>query len=257
MRLLASQNLFGYWESDGTRVTRLHPVPVLANGLCAEDGRVYLGDWSDVRVLDRDGQTAEVLHTKAQNCHTLRRLDGRLLIASTSNSSLVWGDEVVFRPGEFGLAPQPPHGFYLNAAIPWRDDEVLLGLRSHRAVVFFDVVARKIRRAVALPFLRNLHHPTPFGADLFLVSDDASVVMFDQTGRPVLRSPEVRWPRGIWVESRTRVWVADRRGIVRWNPQTNALERRVDSPLPPPSSLPERKGDVVGGALFDVAGLPD
>ncbi len=256
MRILASQNLYGYWESDGHRVTALHRVPVLANGLCTDGGLVYLADWADVHILNGSGTELETVHTRAVNCHTVRRHRGKTLLAGTGNSAVVWGDEVVFRPGEFGFRPQPPHGFYVNAAIPWRRDTVLIGLRSHRAVVFFDVKERCVERVVPLPFLRNLHHPTPFG-EFFLVSDDASVVLFDIEGRAMLRSPEIRWPRGIWVESRTRVWVADRRGIRRWNPQTNAIERSVDSPLPPPSSLPERKGDVQAGALFDVVGVGD
>ena len=257
MHLLVSQNLYGLLGSpDGTRFAEIHRHPVLANGLCAENGRVYLADWSDVLALDHSGRLVERVPTKAQNVHTLRRHDGRFLIASTADASVVWGDEVVFRPQNFGFRPVPPHGFYLNSAVPYRDSTILIGLRSHRAVVFFDVEKRKVERVIALPWLKNLHHPTGFGPDLFFVSDDSSVVLFGIDGKPLLRSPEIRWPRGIWVESRTRVWVADRRGISRINFQTNRIERRIDSPLNPPSSLPERAGDVPAGALFDVCSIP-
>ena len=258
--LFVSQNLYGVLSSDGFSLAPLGPpLRVLSNGLACHQGSLYLSDWSDLLVLDPvSGALRERLPTPARNIHTLRFLKGRPLLASTADARVFWGEELLFDPRDHDIPPAPPYGYYLNAAIPSPDGaEVLIGLRSHRAVLFLDLASRTLRTTVLLPFLRNLHHPTPYphlsDEGLFLVSDDASVVLVDAEGHPLVRSPDIPWPRGILVEGRTRVWVASRRGLVRWNPIANQIDRRIDSPLPPPSSLPERKEDNPAGALFDVA----
>jgi hypothetical protein len=253
--LVASQNLYGAAVSDGRRFVRYYHHPILANGLAFHDGSLYLSDWSNLFRFPLSGGTPEQLPSRATNIHTLRFLDGKPLLASTQDGRVYWGDDVVFNPQDFpSLQGQ---SIYLNAAIPLEGHKILISLRARREIAVYDLDERKPDRILSVPFLRNQHHPTPYVDGYFLVSDDSSVVVVDFEKGPVSRSPPMKWPRGIWVENPTKVWVADRHGLVAWNPKTNRILRRVDSPVSNPTETKINGETVIGGALFDVVGIPD
>ena len=252
--LVVSQNLYGALETaDGRRWTRFYRHSVLSNGLAVNHGHLYIADWSDLLKFT-DGEV-ERIPTRASNIHTLRFLDDKPLLASTQDNRVYWGDEVVFDPKDFAVLQGKP--IYLNAAIPFHDHQILLSLRARRELAVYDLDQRKPLRILSVPFLRNQHHPTPYVDGYFLVSDDSSVVVVDFEKGPVLRSPPMKWPRGIWVESEARVWVADRHGLTGWNPRTNRIFARLDSPIANPMETKVNGETVVGGALFDVVGVPN
>lgn len=254
--IVVSQNLYGALVTvDGRFWTRFYRHSVLANGLAVDGGSLYLADWSDLLKLSSTGDLVERIPTRASNIHTLRFLDGKPLLASTQDNRVYWGDEVVFDPKDFPVLQGQP--IYLNAAIPFKGHHVLLSLRARREVAIYDLDTRKPVRILSVPFLRNQHHPTPYVDGHFLISDDSSVVVVDFEKGPVARSPPMKWPRGIWVESPTRVWVADRHGLTGWNPRTNRIFSRLDSPVANPMETKVNGEAVVGGALFGVVGVPN
>ncbi len=253
--IVVSQNLYGAVATDGHHWNRYFHQSVLANGLAVEGGHFYLSDWSDILKVSFDGKLVGRTPTRATNIHTLRFLEGKPLMASTQDNRVYWGEDTVFDPHDFPVLRGQP--IYLNAAIPLRDHQILISLRARREISIYDLDERKPVKVLSVPFLRNQHHPTPYMDGYFLVSDDSSVVVVDYEKGPVSRSPPLKWPRGIWVESPTRVWVADRRGLAGWNPRTNRIFAYLNSPIANPMETKVNGETVIGGALFDVVGVPD
>jgi hypothetical protein len=155
---------------------------------------------------------------------------------------------------DFGRGLVPSESVIVNSAIPWYDDIVLINERWSGTVMMYDIVKRKVIQRVVCPWLMNSHHPTPFG-DTLLISDADSIVQVDMNGKLLLRSPALFWPRGILVKSKQEVWVTDATALVRWNPESNAIEKRLESPIHQPqvwNKGPAPKATIVGGALFDL-----
>jgi hypothetical protein len=239
--ILASQNLYGILASDGQRITDTIKHDVLANGI-AYNGHVYLGNWSSILETDANGKILNTISDNGyDNIHTINFYNGQMLVSSTGNDRIYLDKEIIFEPRTFGYRKF----IYLNSAVHWQDATILISARLPRQVIFFDVDKRKIERILTLPYLSNQHHPTPY-LDKFLVSDGDGIVMFDIDGRPLKKSPAMSWPRGIKVVSRTEVWCVDRNSIMQWNPVTNRINRRIESPI----RISGSEGN--GGALFDL-----
>lgn len=237
--------------SDGTRFTDFWKFDALSNGIAIDDsGEVWLGDWQDILHIDAGaGTVVERVHIPGiDNVHTLNFFRGLPLIASTGNDSVFLGKECIFRPRDMGLDGHA----YVNAAIPFTEDSVIISLRARKLAVIFNVEQRKVEKTIQLPFLHNQHHPTPYMDNLFLVSDGDGLVIFDDEGRPVQKSPRLDWPRGIKVISRTKVWAVDRHGIVEYNPVINRFTKRILSPLPKPNEMKAGNENIQAAALFDL-----
>jgi len=247
--ILASQNLYGIIAMDGHRITDTIRKDVLANGIAYHNGHVYLGDWSSIFEMDTGWNVINRIAADGyDNIHTINFYKDRLLVASTGNDRIYLDNEIIFEPRNFGYKKF----IYLNAAVHWQDSTIIISARLPKHVIFYDVDARKIQRILALPYLRNQHHPTPY-LDHFLVSDGDGIVMFDIDGKPVLKSPPMQWPRGIRVINRTKVYCVDRNSIMEWNPVTNTINRKIESPIR--ISADAGKDEDNGGALFDIINI--
>ena len=250
MRIYCSQNLFGVLVIDNWRVTDFYRHGVLSNGIALDgNGGLLLGDWSRILRLDSAGRhVSDMVVQGYDNLHTVNLWRGEVLAASTGNDRVFLGSECIFIPKEHGWKDFT----YVNSAYPYHDDIILISLRHKHAVVFYDTGKRKVEKVLVLPFLHNQHHPVPFMEDLFLVSDGDGIVMFNEEGKFMQKSPPLNWPRGIKVLGRTKVLAVDRRGIVEYNPAVNRFMRRLDTPVPPPTEMVRGDERVTGGALFDL-----
>jgi hypothetical protein len=249
--IFCSQNLYGILLSDGNRFTNFWKLDALSNGIALDgSGELWLGDWQDILHIDRrTGALIERVHIPGvDNIHTLNFYDGQPLIASTGNDSVFLGKECIFRPRDMGIREHA----YVNAAIPFTDGRIVISLRVKRLAVIFNVAERKVEKAIRLPFLHNQHHPTPFMGNMFLVSDGDGIIMFDEEGKFIQKSPRMDWPRGMKVMSRTKVWAVDRHGIVEYNPVLNRFMKRILSPLPKPIEMKEGENNIQAAAFFDL-----
>ena len=245
--ILASQNLYGIIAIDNNwKINDMWNLNVLANGIAYHDGKIYLGDWKDIIVLDTKGKLLDRISGNGyDNIHTINFFHDQLLVSSTSNDRIYLDGETLFEPKNAGYRKF----VYLNSAILWRDSTILISARIPRHVIFFDIDKRKVERILHLPFLSNQHHPVPY-MDHFLVSDGDGIVMFDIEGKPMEKSPPMAWPRGIKVLSRTKVLCVDRQSVMEWNPVTNMINHKIDTPI---DILDNTTGnDYTGGALFDL-----
>ncbi|MEM0011241.1 MAG: hypothetical protein QXT84_06070, partial [Candidatus Bathyarchaeia archaeon] len=169
MRFYCSQNLFGVIEINNWHATGFYRHDVLSNGIASDGGNeLLLCDWSRILRLDRNGKhISDVVVRGYDNLHTVNLWHGEILTASTGNDSVFLGDECIFVPRDYGW-----RGFtYVNSAVGYQDDIILISMRNKRSVVFFDVAKRKVEKVIVLPFLNNQHHPVPYMNGLFLVSD--------------------------------------------------------------------------------------
>jgi hypothetical protein len=249
--IFASQNLYGILCCDGSRFTDFWKLDALSNGIAFDgSGELWLGDWQDILHIDRrSGEVIEKRHVDGwDNIHTLNFFHGEPLVASTGNDSVFLGNECIFKPKDMNIRDHA----YVNAAIPYKDDTIVISLRRKKLAVLFDTANRKVEKVITMPFLHNQHHPTPFMDGLFLVSDGDGIVMFNEEGKPVQKSPRMDWPRGIKVVSRTKVWAVDRHGIVQYNPVLNTFTKKIDSPLPKPIEMKQGEDNIQASALFDL-----
>ena len=245
MKLIVSQNLLGYVEFTELGVSNVKRMDILANGIARHGNDLYIADWSDIYNVT----TGEKIHVEGySNIHTVNVYRNQLLVSSTENDRVFLGKEEIFKPSDFGFK-----GFqYVNAAIPYTDSLILIGMRNPKIMLIFDVDKRKIERAIRLPYLNNMHHPTPYFDDMFLVSDGDGVVLFDMNGRPIIKSQQMKWPRGIKVVDKYNVYIADRDSVYLWNPVQNRIVRKWHGPYTVYQDRKVNNDVVTAGAFFDL-----
>ena len=245
--IYASQNLYGIIVIDRNAVVDTWKLDILCNGIATDGKHIYLGDWSAILKLSMTGEPIDSIQVPGyDNIHTVNLWRDELLVSSTSNDSVYLGKERIFNSKEQGFKTFT----YVNSAIPFRDATILISQRNPKNVILFDVDKRKIEKIIRLPYLHNQHHPIAYTDDLFLVSDGDGIIMFDADGKAIRKSPPMAWPRGIKVIGRTKVICVDRSSIMVWNPVTNILNMRIETPIQKPNAV--AKHDDIGGALFDL-----
>ncbi len=98
-----------------------------------------------------------------------------------------------------------------------------------------------MEKQIRLPYLNNMHSPTHYKDDLFLVSDGDGVVLFDINGKPIKKSPHMNWPRGIKVVDEL-AYVVDRNTLYEWDVENNVITRSVHNTIQ----------EGLFGAFFDM-----
>lgn len=231
--IICSQNLYGlvYFE-DFEPIDYLF-LGIHGNGIAEKEDVIWVADYKDVLLFRKgDHKIIGKLSEKGyDNIHTLSFDGANLLVASTGNNTAFVNSDILL---EF------PQNHYLNSLIPW-ENKYLIGLRNPKVMLIYDKKEQKVEKEVHLPFLNNMHSPTHYKDDLFLVSDGDGVVLFNMEGKVIRKSPPMNWPRGIKVVDEL-AYVVDRNCLYEYDVENNYIVRKAENPI--------RK--AVFGAFFDL-----
>jgi len=231
MKFLCSQNLYGIVEFEDFEPVNYIRLNIHGNGIATKDDYIYIADYESI-IKIKNGKITERIHKDGwANIHTLFFDGDSMLISSTENNT-------AFRDGDIIL--KFPMDHYHNSIIPY-GEYYIIGLRGPKAVLLYNKKDNKVERAIRLPFLNNMHSPTHYKDDKFLVSDGDGVVMFDIDGKFISKSPHMNWPRGIKVVDEY-AYVVDRNRLYEYDIEHNTIIRSALNPVE----------QSLFGAFFDV-----
>ena len=222
MKFICSQNLFGFAVFEDFEPIDYTFLGIHGNGIAQKDGYIYIADYKDVLKVKYPNEVVEKIHHDGwDNIHTVFFDSDSLLVASTANNT-------AYRDGEVILGF--PGNHYHNSLIPYGQDYYLMGLRTPKTMLIYNKKEGKVEKEIHLPFLNNMHSPTHYKDDLFLVSDGDGVVLFNEEGKPIQKSPHMNWPRGIKVVDEL-AYVVDRSSLYEYDVANNEISRRVENPV--------------------------
>lgn len=231
MKFYCSQNLFGIVVFEDFEPVDYTALNIHGNGIAEKDGDLYIADYESIVRL-HDSKPVETVHKDGwANIHTLFFDGSDMLVSSTENNTAFKNGEVILKF---------PQDHYHNSLIPW-DEYYIIGLRGPKVMLLYNKKTEKVEKEIKMPFLSNMHSPTHYRDDLFLVSDADGVVVVDIDGRMIKKSPRMDWARGIKVVN-GMAYVVDRNKLYEYDPENNVIVRSVENPIE----------QSLFGAFFDV-----